>query len=145
MQHSVCYSIIIVLFILLLFIWLNPKWHLTLFVVVFGGLLICLFIAATSSMLPNMWILVSNDLGVRNIDVFSSLDQHITVHCIINDHPQFITCFYANVLAFIRRWLWSELYYLAFLILHNWFVLGDFNSCFGAHEKLGRPHNARSC
>ena len=28
------------------------------------------FVTATSSTLPNMWILISNDLGAGNIDVF---------------------------------------------------------------------------
>ena len=27
----------------------------------------------------------------------------------------------------------------------NWFIFGDFNAFFSAHEKLGRPPNARSC
>ena len=58
---------------------------------------------------------------------------------------QFITCVYAHVLSSMRRGLWNELEYLSSLINDNWFLIGNFNACFGAHEMTGRPPNARSC
>ena len=45
----------------------------------------------------------------------------------------------------MRRQLWAELENLSSLITMNWFVLGDFNSCLGAHEKTGRAPNTRAC
>ena len=92
-----------------------------------------------------MWLLISDDLGADNIEVFSSLDQHLSVQCLIQDQMQFITCVYASTLPSLRCRLWIELEYLSSLISSNWFVLGDFNACFGSHEKLGRAPNARSC
>ena len=107
---------------------------------------LCLsFVASNLTRLPSLWLLISDDIGAGTVDLFSSSEQHITVRWKIGNQYQFIACIYANVLASIRCHLWVELEHIAPLISDSWFVIGDFNSCFGAHEKLGRPPNARSC
>ena len=90
-------------------------------------------------------LLVSNNLGAGNVSIFSSSTQHITVQCSLPSHTQFITCVYGNILASVRRHLWTELEFISSLISDSWFVMGDFNACFGAHEKLGNAPNAHSC
>ena len=67
------------------------------------------------------------------------------MECWLNMQTQFITCIYAHVLSSMRRGLWNELEYLSSLINDNWFLIGDFNAYFGAHEKTGRPPIALSC
>ena len=77
------------------------------------------FVASTSTLLPNLWILVSNDIGAGNVSIFSSSTQHITVQCSLPSHTQFITCVYGNVLASVRRHLWTELEFISSLILDS--------------------------
>ena len=56
-----------------------------------------------------------------------------------------LTGIYGNVLSSSRHHLWHDLSQISSMNLSNWFVLGDFNACFGAHEKTGRPPPRRSC
>ena len=92
----------------------------------------------------SLWFLVSNKLGTGNVSLFSSSDQQITVQFDVASSEVFITVVYANVLSFSRRKLWDELYGISSICSNSWFVLGDFNACFCAHEKIGHPPSRHS-
>ena len=55
-----------------------------------------------------------------------------------------VSCIYANVLSSSHCQLWQELSDIPNLSISNWFAIGDYNACFGAHEKTGLPPFRRS-
>ena len=60
------------------------------------------FVASNDLDFPSPWVLVSNDVGAGNVNVFSSSAQHVTMECKFNMQSQFLTCVYAHVLCFMR-------------------------------------------
>ena len=64
-------------------------------------------------------MLVSNDVGAGNVNVFSSSSQHIIVECKFNMQSQFLSCIYAHILGSMRKYLWAELEHLSTLITDN--------------------------
>lgn len=58
--------------------------------------------------LPNLWVYSSFEV-VNNINIISSLDQHITIMCRVGDALTQIFGAYASTCHILRRKLWMEL------------------------------------
>ncbi|XP_055962061.1 uncharacterized protein LOC130015619 [Mercurialis annua] len=92
----------------------------------------------------SLWVLASDTIASQ----FSIIqdDQCVSVDFSFDNVMHRITFVYAKTLAYSRRTLWTDLRQLNFSSPDLWFVIGDFNAVFGAHEKMGgRPPNIQSC
>ena len=103
------------------------------------------FVMDNALRLPSIWVLVFDDIGASNVSVLSSSDQQITVDFDLDSFYVTLSFVYVNVLFSSRRKLWQDLTCIRPLISSDWYMLGDFNACFGAHEKMGNPPSRRSC
>ena len=67
--------------------------------------LILSLVAFNSLDFPSLWLLIDDELGAGNVNVFSSSTQHVTIECWVNLQSQFITCIYTHFLNSVKRGL----------------------------------------
>lgn len=85
--------------------------------------------------LTTLWVFLSSALGAGNVALESSSDQQVTISFGVGAGLHFVTCVYGNVLSLYLRQLWNNLVGLSSICVDSWHVIGDFNCCFGSHEK----------
>lgn len=103
------------------------------FATVFSYITINLLVANNAA-LPSIWVLVFG--RILTFVLIVGL-QHVPISITLDGFMHIVSIIYVAITVFDRKVLWSELCQVTSSVTGPWYVIGDFNTCLGAHEKLG--------
>lgn len=97
--------------------------------------------ATNSVELPSLWILVSRRIQSK---VLEAVWKHVTISLRLGIGLQMVSIIYGATTVFDCMVFWDELRKIESTVTGLWFIICNFNACFGAQEKKRRPHLAIS-